>query len=123
MANPAIQLTFKRIAGTPGGYQEHWEERNRPGISGHRFYFMGKRGRRKQLQVVQYFATQGDAENALTAWQAAAGREIEIISELDARTYQVFLHRVEDAIPRKVVSTLQNVTYRITTTIEVTQTA
>lgn len=123
MANPAIQLSFKRITGRPSGYLQRWEDRPRPGIDGNRFYYLGRRGKPKNLQVVQYFAGEAAAREALRIWEAAVGRTCTIVDELDDLSYDVFLNDLDASTPRKVTTNLPGITHRLTATITVTQTA
>lgn len=123
MPAPAIQLDFKRISATPGSYGPAWEERSRRGISGHRFYFIGNRGDRRQVRAVAYFTGQAAAEAAIANWESKQGKEVTLRSILDDKTWQVFLHRAVADIPRKVGSTEPNVTHQVTVTLDVQRTA
>lgn len=122
MATPSGTIDFKKVDGTPGAYAQSWEDRSRRGVDGHRFYLVGNRGDRVTLRAVQYFADLAAADLAVAAWEALQGEEVLLTSELDNKTWQVFLHRVVAEPPVGVVTNLTGVTAMVRAQIDVQRT-
>jgi hypothetical protein len=85
---------FNSMSGDFGNYGDVVEDETRPGIDGHTFRKLGKRGERFQIETRSTFRTASLTTRAKTDYQALQGRFVNI-TDWSGTTYKmVFIHAV-----------------------------
>ncbi len=85
---------------------------SRPGINGHRFKKIGKRGRRQTIRAVQLYPNKQTAQNDIDAINALVSNSIDLIDTLEGQTYKIVLVAM-DATPPKVVTSTDGNTHAV----------
>jgi len=101
---------FNSMSGDFGNYGDWVEDETRPGIDGHTFRKLGKRGDRFQIETRSTFRTESLAVRAKTDYQALQGRFVNIIDWSGTAYRMVFVHAVT-ANHRQILASTDNNEY------------
>lgn len=99
---------FNTMSGDFGNYGDVVEDETRPGIDGHTFRKLGKRGDRFQIETKSTFRSESLAGRAKTDYQALQGRFVNIIDWSGTAYKMVLVHAVTTSHKQILASTDNN---------------
>jgi len=125
VSTPATTLQFKLITETPFPlFGDVYEDITVKGATSLRMRWIGKAASETELTAHRFFTSRNAALGARTAWQAAKGREVFMVSELDDNfRIRVFVLDVSAPVPKPIVSSDSEYDWKLTGRFRVKGTA
>jgi len=114
---------FTKIFDTPGAYGMETIDISRPGINGHRFKEIGKRGRPSTLRARNLFETREEVDAFIAALTDSKGSIIQVQNLLDESIYSVHLFHFTNLEPQAIVSSDPAYNWRVEFTLDVVRTS
>ena len=119
MATPSLTITFRRVMEAVPSYGDVYEDVSRPGIDGHRFKYIGHRGKGSGMTGIQFYADFATANTAKLALESYQGQEAFVVDTANNQRWQVFILSIACDAPQKIVSTEANINARLTVRLDV----
>ena len=107
-ANKINDFVFESMSGDFGNYGDVVEDETRPGIDGHTFRKLGKRGDRFTIETKSTFDRESEVARAKTDYQAMQGRFVNITDWTSTVYKMVFVHAVTTNHKPMLISTDDN---------------